>query len=180
MLAAWLCRPAINRIKLGARMRTHSLLSDVMGRMYRVPGAKMGKVSAKLHARIEAWPTDYHIKRLIQWHWFLKSVTHGVDFLSAGDVVENEAKYGHLKSGFLQIADCGNGDRVFVRESDFSVWYWDHESATDWDAVEPKARIVVYPSLDLLMIAVASLAFVPCDSCSAREYAQLMKVPRIK
>ncbi len=104
----------------------------------------------------------------------MNSVTNGFDFLSARDVVENEAKCGHLASGFLQIGDCGNGDRVFLRESDFSVWYWDHESATDWDAIEREAIHMVYPSLDLLMIAVANRAFVPCDSFSGREYAELM------
>ncbi len=49
------------RIKhAGVGMRTISLISDVMGAMTRVPGAKMGKVPAKLDAIIEEWPSDYH------------------------------------------------------------------------------------------------------------------------
>jgi hypothetical protein len=161
-------------------MKTISLISDVMGSMLRQPKVKTGKVSPSLHEQIEAWPTDYHIKRLIQWHWFLKPVTLGFDFLSAADVVSREKKSGNLASGYLQIGDCPNGDRVYLKESDFSVWYWSHEEATDWAAVESKAIFCVYPTIDLLLMAVINQGFVPRDSCSAREYAIVMGFSQVK
>lgn len=159
-------------------MKTIHLISDVMGGMAHVPKVKTGKVTAKVHAQIEQWPTDCRIKRLVQWHWFMKPLTRGFDFFSASEIASEEKKNGHLASGYLQIGHCPNGDRVYLRESDFSVWYWCHEEASEWDIIEPEAPHMVYPSIDLLLLAVRNQGFVPCDSFSGREYAMVMMYPQ--
>ena len=160
-------------------MKTIHLISDIMGGMSRVAKVKTGKVSSTLHAQIEEWPADYQVKRLVQWKWFLEPLTRGFDIFSASEIVSKEKKNRCLERGYLQIGDCPNGDRVYLRDSDFSVWYWCHEETKDWDVIEADALHIGFHSVDLLLLAIRNQGYVPCDSYSAREYFQVVMFPNV-
>lgn len=156
-------------------MKTTHIISDIMSNMNGAPGVKVGKVDEPTYKKIERWKVDYKIKRLIQWHWFIKDCHVGFDILSAKSIVKIEAQYNNLKLGYLQIGECPNGDRVYIKESDFSVWYWSHDEATNWDQIQTKALHLTYPSIDYLLLSIRNRLFIPCDSYSAREYYELFK-----
>jgi hypothetical protein len=155
------------------RMKTTHLLPDVMRRMEGSIGTPVGKVKEKLAAEIEAWPCDVSLKRLFQWHWFLKDIEVGPLILSAAHVVQEERQAGNLNRGRLLVGRCANGDEIDLRTKDTAVLYWSHDQALDPVDKRLKEFCVTYESIEYLAIAIWNRAYVPFDSYSAREYFDL-------
>jgi hypothetical protein len=154
-------------------MISSHLIPDLISWIEKIPGVKVGKVNKIIGDQIEQWQTDNKIKRLMQWYWFLKTHDSGISVLSVNEILKIENESTNLKVGYLQIGDCANGDRVYLKESDFSVWYWSHDEAKDWDVVDTNALHLTYPSIDLLLLAILNKSFIPRDSYSARDYFQI-------
>jgi hypothetical protein len=150
-------------------MKTTHLIADVMRGM-----TDAGTVDDTTHQRIEEWPCDFDLKRLIQWHWFLKDVTVGPVIFSAPHITDTEREAGNLARGLLQIGSCPNGDEIHLRADDFAVLYWSHDESTDWPQKRPNEFHLAYRAVDHLLIAIRNRAFVPIDSYSARDYFQLL------
>jgi hypothetical protein len=151
------------------------LFAELMGRLQAKAASPVDKASKATSGAIENWPCDFTLKRLLQWHWFTEPVDVGFTMLSTDRIVEGEMVAHNLEAGHLQIGECPNGDRVYLRTSDYSVWYWSHDESDDWNKLQVKALHQVYRSLASLLISVFNETFVPCDSYSGREYFLLME-----
>ncbi|MEO0509410.1 MAG: hypothetical protein AAF065_06095 [Verrucomicrobiota bacterium] len=132
--------------------------------------AKITEYDKNCTSVIESWDINLDLKRTLQWYWFAKPVNI---LWCIKEVVETEKEMNNISNGLLAIGCGPNGDDLLVDTKSMEVYFWQHESAADYEKRIKSDCIKVYDHLLALLVNLRNRNYIPWDSHAAEEYYPL-------
>jgi hypothetical protein len=137
--------------------------------------AEIGKFDPKCNSEIEQWDIDFSLKRPLQWYWFSSEVCVGPTLYGVKQIISIENEMNNLKNGLLCIGRGPNGDELFVDAKTLEVFFWNHETAEDYESRRKSDCEKLYDSVVSLLLHVRNQDFIPWDAFQAKSYYAMYK-----
>jgi hypothetical protein len=137
--------------------------------------AKIVKFDPDCKSVIEKWNVEISLKRALQWHWFGAEVCVGPTLYGVKQVIAREKEMRNLKNGLLSIGSGPNGDDLLVDATTLAVYFWNHETAKNYEERVKSDCTKLYNHLVSLLMHVRNQDYIPWDAFQARDYYSLQK-----
>jgi hypothetical protein len=137
--------------------------------------AKIVKFDPKCRSEIEKWDIEIGFKRALQWYWFGSEVCVGPMLSGVKHVIAREKEMRNLKNGLLFIGDGPNGDELLVDAKTLGVYFWNHETAKNYEARIKSDCAKLYNRVISLLLHVRNRDYIPWDSFQAKDYYAMFK-----
>jgi hypothetical protein len=124
-------------------------------------------------SEIEKWDVQIGFKRALQWYWFKSEVGVGPILYGVKQIIACEEKSGNLKNGLLCIGCGPNGDGLFVDAKTLEIYFWNHETAKNYEARLKSDCTKLYNHVTLLLLHVRNRDYIPWDSFQAKDYFEI-------
>jgi len=137
--------------------------------------AKIVNFDPRCKSEIEKWDIEIGFKRTLQWYWFGSEVYVGPKLYGVKQIIAREKEMRNLKNGLLSIGNGPNGDELFVDGKKLGVYFWNHETAKNYEARVKSDCAKLYNHVISLLLHVRNRDYIPWDSFQAEEYYALQK-----
>jgi hypothetical protein len=132
--------------------------------------AKIVKSDPSCSSEIEKWDMEIGFKRALQWYWFESDVGVGPMLYGVKRIVACEKEKGNLKNELLCIGCGPNGDGLFVDAKTLEVYFWNHETAKNYETRLKSDCAKLYNHVITLLLHVRNQDYIPWDSFQAKDY----------